>query len=120
MLHQARRWKLQAVTAQELLRLLSEQTQTLCTGFRVSGTPYLFLNDSTSENAAQEYALVKCENGRLWQVESLTVSWCQPFKLAEYIRRALAGEYDESFNFGEIPAEQLETPEAHGRCIHCA
>lgn len=69
MLHQHRRFGVITVqSAGELVENLTEHTWTLCTGFSLQGL--LFLNDSFSEDGAQEYAVVR--DGR--QIESLTVS----------------------------------------------
>jgi hypothetical protein len=62
-----------AGSVEELAALLTEHTWTLCTGFELQG--YLFLNDSFTEDGAQEYTVVKDDR----QVES--------------IRAVLAGEH---------------------------
>lgn len=57
-------------TAEELAEKLTKCTWTLCSGFHYSG--YLFLNDSFSEDGAQEYGIVKELTKK--QVESVTFS----------------------------------------------
>ena len=58
MLHKNRLWSIcQVDDPQELARMLTEHAWCLCTGFQIAG--YLFLNDATSEDGAQEYAVVK-------------------------------------------------------------
>ena len=58
MLHSKRTWCIAPVSdAEELARKLTELTWTGCTAFELEG--YLFLNDSTSLDGAQEYAVLK-------------------------------------------------------------
>lgn len=118
-MHQKRRWYVQPVSsAEDLAEKLTEHSWTLCTGFHLGG--YLFLNDATSENGAQEYAVLKplSEGGHV-QVESITFSWCTRDQALELIREVLAGKFDAEAAFGPVfPA--LDTPEAHGRCPLCA
>lgn len=61
MMHRNRRWCVgPAASAEDLARKLTGRTWTLCTGFFVEGHPeYLFLNDSTCEDAVQEYAALR-------------------------------------------------------------
>ena len=68
-------------------------TWTLCTGFALEhgGERYLFLNDSFSEDGAQEYAVLRC--GR--QVESVTFGWCTYERAIEIIRDILAGQVED-------------------------
>ena len=59
----------------ELAKMLGE-SQCLCTGYKCQGV--LFLNDSTSEDGAQEYAIVlPRKDGLGLQVESVTYSWIE-------------------------------------------
>jgi hypothetical protein len=56
---------------------------------------YLFLNDATSADGAQEYAVIRpLPNGEYLQIESITFSWCRAQQALDYIRQVLAGEYD--------------------------
>ncbi|MFO0849937.1 MAG: hypothetical protein U0871_15485 [Gemmataceae bacterium] len=104
-------------TADELAEKLTAHTWTLCTAFRL--LDYLFLNDSTSEDGAQEYAVVRAptDDGPAVQVESITFGWCDRAKAADYIRRTLAGEIDAD---ARPLTMRLEPPATHGRCGHCA
>lgn len=117
----ARRWCIDEVEdAEELARLLTARTWALCTGFELGG--YLFLNDSTSEDSAQEYAVVKrpaAPGGPFVQVESITFGWCSPAQALEYVRAALAGEMDRT-DLCRQAHPQLDTPTTHGRCHLCA
>lgn len=91
MLHEHRRFGLITVqSVSELVEHVTEHTWTLCTGFSLEGL--LFLNDSFSEDGAQEYAVVR--DGR--QVESLTVSWmsrAEASNAIEWLVRGGGGDY---------------------------
>lgn len=120
MFHADRVWCVaEATSAEELARQLTETTNCCCTAFALGN--YLFLNDSTSPDGAQEYAVVKRlgRRGRLDQIESITFSWCDVAGALRYIREALAGHYDRH-DFRREVAPVLQTPEQHGRCAHCA
>ena len=118
MMHTRRKFCVLPVeTADELAEKPTAHIWTLCTAFRL--TDYLFLNDSTSEDAAQEYAVARAttENGPALQVESITFGWCDRAEALDYIRRTLAGE----FNVAARPLTlRLESPDLHERCGHCA
>jgi hypothetical protein len=43
----------------QLAEWLTQRSWTLCTGFAIAG--YLFLNDATSEDGAQEYAVEEAD-----------------------------------------------------------
>lgn len=120
MFHKNRSWSEAAVaTAEELAEKLTEHTWCCCNGFRVEGTAYLFLNDATSADGAQEYAAVKeLPDGMLVQVESITFGWCTKGRAVELIREVLAGQYDQS-EFAHQVKARVETPEQHGGCPHC-
>jgi hypothetical protein len=72
-------------TPEELAEKLTQHSWTLCTGFRLAGV--LFLNDSSSEDGAGEWGIIR--DGK--QVESITFSWCTEEKALGYIRAMLAG-----------------------------
>lgn len=56
MLHKNRRWCVTPVaSAEELAEKLTEMTWCGCSGFRLGG--YLWLNDATSPDGAQEFAV---------------------------------------------------------------
>jgi hypothetical protein len=115
--HQKRVWVVtEERSAPELAAALAHRIWTTCTGFRHAG--YLFLNDATSENGAQEYAVVKEATGQ--QVESLTVSWMEYPQVLAHITAATAGEYDD-LNLGVVDlAGRCQSPAEHGRCHACA
>jgi hypothetical protein len=124
MLHNNRHWVVGDVaTPEDLAQKLTEHTWCGCNGFRVEGTEYLFLNDATSGDGAQEYGAIKrlhgTEGARWLQVESLTFSWCTYESALALIRKVLAGEYDQA-DYAYPVILHLDTPEQHGRCAHCA
>lgn len=121
MMHERRTWCVGNVNdAQELADKLTGHTWTLCTGFRHRG--YLYLNDSTSEDGAQEYGVVKeakDAGDSFLQVESITFGWCDKARALDYIERISAGEYDGS-SFARKVNPRIETPKLHSRCHLCA
>ncbi len=125
MFHSQRRWCVAPVaSAEALAEKLTEQTWTLCTAFSLDGPAcpagrYLFLNDATSEDGAQEYAVLKVAEAAHIQIESITFSWCTRERALELIRQVLAGKFDAAGFYGPVKPK-LDTPEAHGRCSLCA
>jgi hypothetical protein len=119
MLHSDRVWcVMQVAGAEELARNLTDGTWTCCTGFELEG--YLWLNDSTCPDGAQEYAILKKvgPEGRLFQIESITFSWCNFAEALEYVQQALRGVGDRNDLAGEV-FPVLQSPAEHGRCCHC-
>ena len=98
--------------------MLTESTWCCCAAFELGG--YLFLNDSTSEDGIQEYAVLKRDggNGKPIQVESITFGWCDAAKALEYIQETLAGKFDQGAFAHEVEA-RWQTPDEHERCAHC-
>ena len=87
MVHRRRIYNIAKIeSVEELAKAVTESVWTLCTGFELGG--HLFLNDSFTEDSAQEYAVVK--DGR--QVESITFGWCDRDRAAQHIRDILAGQ----------------------------
>jgi len=122
MLHANRTWCVSTVeSAEELATKLSETTWCCCTAFQIAGHPsYLWLNDSTCEDGAQEYAVCKIEaSGEVRQLESITFSWCHNDKALRFIRSTLEGA-DDANDWAHRVTPLIETPEQHGRCPHCA
>jgi len=116
LLHKNRRWSVVDRDHATLANELTSNTWTLCTGFRCNG--YLFLNDSTSEDAAQEYAVIRESDGK--QVESITFTWCTPNEALEYITQAVSGQYDnQAWESGIDMSAQVQSCEHHGRCPLC-
>lgn len=119
MLHKSRTWCVTAVgSAEELAEKLTQHTWTLCTAFELDG--YVYANDATSADGAQEYAVLRRdgETSEFVQLESITFSWCSEVQALALIRRISAGEIN-SCQYGWISAGRFETPTEHGRCLHC-
>ncbi len=121
MFHETRIWCVEtAASEEELARTLTEYTMCCCCGFEFGG--YLFLNDSTSADGAQEYAICKkpvTADEAHRQIESITFGWCDYERGRQYVRDILAGRYDES-ELARPVRPRLQTPAEHGRCHHCA
>ncbi|NNL66582.1 MAG: hypothetical protein HKP30_10090 [Myxococcales bacterium] len=120
MFHDRRIWTLADIDSpRELAEKLTQQTFVLCQGFRWNGL--LLLNDSLSEDGAQEYGVVDAESGI--QLDSLTVSWMTPERflacLEEVAKRTTA-----ETAFGRVDlATRLDAHgygRADGPCPHCA
>lgn len=121
MMHKSRHWCMSPVTtAEDLARMLTEQTWTLCSGFHVlRHEEYVFLNDATHEDGAGEFACCrKLGQDQYLQVESITFSWCDEATALRFVRSTLAGEYDRS-DFAHPLTLTVETPDQHGRCHLC-
>lgn len=90
MMHTSRVHQVADVPDDELDQLaerLQSITHTSCSGYRWRGL--LILNDATSENGAQEYAIVREATSR--QIESLTCSWyADPVDLARTLEHLAA------------------------------
>jgi hypothetical protein len=117
MMHR-RRWSVTDIaTPEQLAAELKRCTWCLCAGFRIGH--YLFLNDSTSEDGAQEYAVVLLSDQGSVQIESVTVSWTTQEKLLDLIREALSGHWDRN-DFAQIVDVRMDASAHHGRCHLCA
>ena len=79
MFHKGRTWAIHRVdSAETLAEMLTERTWTLCSGFVIEGhEEYLFLNDSTHEDGAGEYGVIRggLTADRRHQIESITLCW---------------------------------------------
>lgn len=142
-LHAKRTWVIHpAESAEWLAEKLVGHSWCSCQGWSLGG--YLFLNDQTSEDGAFEVAIVKPpaeEGGEWWQVESITFGWltsqvvltqhwretgkrATPYELSlAYVVNCTSGAMDPGKEGGvACPCQpcQIETPEQHGRCRHCA
>lgn len=118
MLHKQRKWTVEIVpSVEDLAEKLVDHCWCGCNGFKLGD--YLFLNDSTGGDGAQEYGVVKAKDGKFVQVESITFGWCDRNKAEEYIRQAISGEWDNVDWASEIKPT-IETAEQHGRCHLCA
>jgi hypothetical protein len=118
MIHHRRRFSVADIaTAEELAQRVTGRTLCGCNGFRLAG--YLFLNDSFSEDGAQEYAVYRVtEDGSYVQIESITFGWCSEAEALAYIREIADGTNTMTLTTGE--ALTVQTPTEHGRCQLCA
>lgn len=83
---------------------------------------YFCLNDSSSPDRAQGYAILKKygANGKSVQIESITFGWCDEAKALESIQHTLAGRDDANSFRLQVDDPLLESPDEHGRWVHCA
>ena len=75
----------------------------------------LYLNDSFSEDGAQEYGVV---SGGV-QFESITVKWCSEEVLLKMIRELQDDAAKENYSFQAPFTNKVESHVGH-RCAHCA
>lgn len=68
----------------DLAEKLSAYSQVLCSAFETAGGT-IWACDSTSEDAIQEYGVLRPDGDHYRQVESITVSWCDAAKLERFI-----------------------------------
>jgi len=145
MMHENRVWCVAKVeTAEVLAEKLTEYSWCCCCGFELGG--YLWLNDATGGDGAQEYACVRkptVDDPYYRQVESITASWCSEQQMLAYIRSiygdglptqidqgqvvvarsggdlaaALGGKQNST---GIVVEPAIETPKEHRRCPLCA
>jgi hypothetical protein len=120
-MHKNRTWCVEPATTPEALASnLATRSWCCCAGFEIG--QYVFLNDATSEDGAQEYAVLKkpTKEGELYvQIESVTASWINEERLLEFICRTLAGENDQ-VDWAIPVSPRIESAEQHERCHLCA
>ncbi|MCA9048376.1 MAG: hypothetical protein KDA89_06590 [Planctomycetaceae bacterium] len=123
MLHNNRIWCLNEVeSAEDLATKLTTTTWCCCQAFRIKGHDnYLWLNDSTSEDGAQEFAVLKrdASTEALTQIESVTFGWCETAQALRFILATLNGE-DDHHDWAISVNPMIQSPKDHGRCSHCA
>ena len=118
MLHSTRIWSVAPAESPEwLAEQLTQYTYCGCNGFRLGN--YLFVNDATCADGAQEYAALKLAGDHYVQIESLTFSWMTQEEALDMIRRVLVGQFDHE-PYAMIGSSRIQTPEQHGRCPLCA
>ena len=103
--------RMESITA--LARELKRSTWTLCTGFQYKNL--LFLNDSESEDSAQEYAVFNMDTG--FKIESITVSWMQEENLISWVVEL--GNNPEQLNLGRYALKLEYLPEQKHNCLLC-
>lgn len=119
MMHNDRVWCLaDAESAESLARDLTTVTWCSCTAFALDR--YCWLNDATSPDGAQEYAVLRREDdGSYRQIESITFSWCDYNEALRFVQQTLRGEDDDN-EWARPVQPTLQTAAEHGRCPHCA
>lgn len=124
MLHDNRNWCLgEVASAEELTSELTAITWCPCQAFRIKDIPdYLWLNDSTSPDGAQEFAVVRIdsETGTMTQIESLTISWMNRDELLTTVLSILRNQHDAENGWTQPVTPMIQSPKDHGRCHHCA
>jgi hypothetical protein len=112
MMHTRRRFVVfEVASAEDLAEKLTQHSWCGCNAFRLG--ELLFLNDSTSPDGAQEFAVVR--GGR--QIETITFSWCTEAEARGYIQQLQDGTLGE--DMGAIN-NRIESPSQHDTCAHCA
>lgn len=82
MLHENRIWgEPVEVTLDEFAAKTTRGTWTVCTAWKVGD--YVFVNDATGGDGAQEYAVLLQEDGDWFQIESWTCSWMDEQRIRE-------------------------------------
>lgn len=120
MFHDHRIWTLADIDSpRELAEKLTQQTFVLCQGFRWNGL--LLLNDSLSEDGAQEYGVVDADSGI--QLDSLTVSWMTPERFLACLEE-VAKRAPQATAFGSIDLAKRTDRHGYGSpegpCSLCA
>ena len=135
MMHKRRLWTVAYVsTIRDLAEKLTERSWCLCTGFQIGG--YAFLNDATSEDGAQEYAVIRTDkllftktdrprnqNERVYtvdQVESVTASWMDRGEMEEFVTELLQGSADFRDPVGWTGTKIMIDHGRGHRCFLCA
>jgi hypothetical protein len=101
--------------AETLAKMLIGTTYDVNTAFQLDGL--LFINDSTCEDGAQEYAVViKRSDTEGIQVESVTFSWCKEYDALKVIQDCLSYVEDKSAApiCQKVPLHILEREVAKG------
>ena len=123
MLHADRVWSVSEVSsAEELAKKLTETTWCCCQAFQIAGhARYVWLNDSTSEDGAQEFAVCRIglAKGDVRQIESITFGWCDYDKSLQFIRETLDGK-DDNNEWARQVSATIQPAGEHGSCGFCA
>ena len=114
MFHKNRIWHLTPIaTAEELAHNLTQRVWTGCTGFNLNDVFYL--NDATSADGAQEYAVVIQKGDDFIQLESVTFGWMKEARALQFIKEFQANPY---WDFAVKVPVTLDDNSAH-RCHLC-
>jgi hypothetical protein len=117
MFHKKRKHKIYKCDNVDKLALQLGSVNTLCSGFDCKGV--LFLNDSISEDGAQEYAVVlPVKDGQGLQVESVTYGWIDNI---EERKKSILGMLHYKEAPGDAPIYELVELRIQDHSIHsCA
>lgn len=110
MMHQNRSFSVNDSTVDEFINWVKNHTMTLCSGFKIERL--VFLNDSSSEDSLQEYAVIDTRSGK--QIESITVSWIEADRLREMVQGYLNGS--KGCDLGSV---KFKVHPKGGDCRHC-
>jgi nicotinamide riboside transporter PnuC len=117
MLHIGRRHSVTVVDdISELAAKLTEHTWTLCTGFRCGG--WLFLNDSFSEDGAQEYSVLRATpnaDGTHDVCESVTFGWMSRLRAEHWLAMWMSSSHE-----AKVYKSIFRKAHAEGVCGFCA
>ena len=93
MFEDSRKYKIEEIGREELIRILKDYDSTaLNSGFKVEG--YLFLNDSAGEECIQEYAVFKHQAGTIYnKVESITISVMSKDRFSIFLHHLIDRKY---------------------------
>lgn len=120
MLHRSRRWQVTPIASSaELANKLTNFTWCACNGFSLHG--WLFLNDSTSADGAQEYAVVRLDaDGHFRQYESVTFGWMTRERAEQWFSEWFARADFSIKRLGYTPGIVAVNEHGPGSCRHCA
>ena len=119
MLHSRRIWSLVEAELTETLAFdLSQRVWPGCHAVAFCG--YVFANDSTSPDGAQEFAVLKPHpDGEVFvQIDSITFSWCNESRAKEWIELVSSGTFD-IHDLARVSRDRFQVPAAHGACPLC-
>ncbi len=144
-MHKDRIWCVSKIeTSEELAESLADYSWCCCCGFELGD--FLWLNDATGGDGAQEYAVVRkptFDDPNYRQVESITASWCTKEEILRYIDGVQGDTLSASSETGmvlkakttteflsalsgkvvrpqsRIVCPVIETPEQHESCSLC-
>lgn len=121
MIHTDRIFNIKTCSADEMIADFEHtRSWTLCSGWRVGDT--LYLNDSFSEDGAQEYAVIRAQSdGKQAQFESVTFGWMEPEAIAAFIRETWNADLTQP-EWRKLPllAVSVRTDHGEGTCPLCA
>ena len=121
MIHMDRVFNVKTCSAEEMIADFEHtRSWTLCSAWRVGDT--LYLNDSFSEDGAQEYAVVRIQSdGQQAQFESVTFGWMSAEEIARFIRETWNADLARP-EWHELPilAVRVRVDHGDGVCPLCA